>query len=536
MTAAREDRPSGKSRNFSIYLLKRGYHAENALKDEHLLGEPCMDVENLPEGGTFYLADNTPTTPWWKAYWGLNRELKQAQKGALIFLPVSERCVALTYGHTYHNIKNEAYEYDFGLRTTLNAIDPNQIMSTDVFRPEDAKRERIQSPTASDLTFFDINSDESIIKRLAGAVRSELQPYFRHVTGANNIRISSKVVASDVTKLCSKLIEIYEKDEFKTAFPDIQNITPIKDPSIILHLDALLLDAFHAKSIDLVFTIPDILDPEIDVRFSFSGAHGSHKSFDSVFIGNYRDYLNSCGIDTVEIAQLLHHKLSIQDENGNTKQNYPIYDCMLFDCEFDGNHYHLCDGNWYRIERNYIRKLKEFLDPYFVDYPGLQECNEKREDNYNKAAAESNADFVCLDKSNISPTAQKPVEPCDLYTITGDIANLIHIKISTRSVALSHLFNQGTNAVELLRLNEEARDRLKDLVKPMQQAPIDNAKFAVTYGIITAKNKEKKSDALPIFSRISLRRSIQALKLMAINCQVVLIKDNVDRRTETPAK
>ncbi|WP_084517621.1 DUF6119 family protein [Desulfatiglans anilini] len=525
-----EGKPMAKSRKFSVYLLKTGYDARNALKDEHSLGEPLTDVENLPAGATLYLADNTPTDPWWKTYWGINRDLRQVLKGAIVFLPINGKCVSLTFGHTHHNLKNEAYEYDFGLRATLNAIDPDKIRVTDIFQPEDAKRERIQSPVASDLTFFDINSDESIVKRLTGAVRSEFQSYFRYVTGASNIRISSSVAASEISNLCSKLLEIYERDDFKTAFPNIQNITPIKDPSTIQQLDARLLEAFREESIDLVLTIPEILDHESAFHIAYSGAHGSRKTYDSVFIGHYRQFLSSRSIDDVELCHMKHHRMNIKDENNNTRESFSIYQCMLFDCVHSGSHYHLCDGSWYRIEQDYIRQLKENLDPYFKEHSVLQECDEKWEDSYNESVATSNTDYVCLDKTNISPEGQSAVEPCDLYTVNRGTANLIHIKISTRSASLSHLFNQGTNSVELLRLNGDARDKLKNLLQPDQRTPVDDTKFAVTYGIITAKDKAKKSDALPIFSRISLRRAIQSLRLMAIDCDVVLIKDNIDRK------
>lgn len=409
-----------KSRNFSIYLLKIGYNAHNALKEEHSLGDPLTGVEHLPAGATLYLADNTPADPWWKAYWGINHNLRQVLKGAIVFLPVDDRCVALTFGHTYHNLKNEAYEYDFGLRTTLNAIDPKKIRSTDILQPEDAKRERIQSPVASDLTFFDINNDESIVKRLTGAVRSEFQSYFRHVTGANNIRISSKVTAPEISALCTKLLEIYERDDFRAAFPDIQNIIPVKDPSIIQQLDARLIEAFQDESLELVLTIPEIVDHDTDFQTSYSGAYGTRKKYDSIYIAHYREFLNSRDITDIELSLLKHHRLNIKDENGQTKQSYPIYHCLLFDCEVNSNHYHLCDGNWYHIEQDYIIRLKECLDPYFVEHPIMKECTRKREDSYNKAVATANADYICLDKTSISPAGQSAVEPCDLYTVAKD--------------------------------------------------------------------------------------------------------------------
>lgn len=39
-----------------------------------------------------------------------------------------------------------------------------------------------------------------------------------------------------------------------------------------------------------------------------------------------------------------------------------------------------------------------------------------------------------------------------------------------------------------------------------------------------------KSNALPLFSRISLLRCVNTLKLMKIPAKVFLIKDNVDRK------
>jgi len=519
-----------KSRSFSVYLLKKGFDSHNALKDGHSLDNLTKDTKKLPAGAEIFIADNVPSDPWWKSYWGVERDLRQVSKGAVLFIPVEDKCFALTFGHTAHYLKHDSYEYDFGLRTTLNAIDPARIRATDIFQPEDAKRERVQSPSASDLTFFDINTDESIIKRLTGAVREDYKGYFRHVTGANNIRISSRMAANEIVKLCQKLLNIYECEDFKKTFPEIQNIAPVRDPSTIGELNKLLVKAFQEESRDVVLTIPEILDYENGFLVSYSGAHGPRKSYDDVFIGHYRDFLASRSIDDVNVDHLKHHRINIKDENGVTKRSFRIYECLLFDCELEGQHYHLCDGCWYRIEKDYLNKLKNSLDPYFKEHPVLKECDQVREDSHNLYVADTNAEYTCLDKTNISPKGQTFVEPCDLYTEKDGTANLTHIKISTRSAALSHLFNQGRNSVELLRLNGESRDILKALVKAGPTSPIDDKKFSVTYGIITAKDRVMKSNALPIFSRISLRRVIQSLALMAVECDVILIKDNVERK------
>jgi len=520
-----------KSRNFSIYLLKNNYSANNALKEEHALGEPVTDASFLPKGATLYVMDTRPNPPWWRAYWGISQDLIQTLKGAIVFLPVDDYCFALTFGHTYHNLKEVCYEYDFGLRITLNALDSQKIKSTDILLPEKAKKERIQSPIASDLTFFDINKDETIIKKLTGAVKEEYKNILSNVTGASNLRISSKVQAGGMSELCSTLLEIYSKDDYKSSFPDIQNILPVKDPSLSNQLNEKLIEAFNANSIELVLTIPEIIDYSNSFQINYSGAGKSKENHDDVYIADYREYIENHNVKEINLKVFKCHKLNIEDENGNKKQSFSIYKCLLFDCELNSEHYHLCEGEWYQIDKDYIQKLRNNLNPYFSDHDILRECNEKREDDFNQSIARDNPQFICLDKKNIAPTKQTAVEPCDLFTVKNNVAYLIHIKISTKSAYLSHLFNQGLNSVELLRLQEESKQKIKKLITNKEyHSSIENDRFGVVYGIITAKDKNKKSDNLPIFSRISLMRTMNSLKVMGIQGSVVFIKDNINRK------
>ena len=57
-----------------------------------------------------------------------------------------------------------------------------------------------------------------------------------------------------------------------------------------------------------------------------------------------------------------------------------------------------------------------------------------------------------------------------------------------------------------LRINSQ-----DDYIKTIEH---DSSK--VIYAIITHKDENKKSDNLPLFSRISLMRSIKSLKLMSV--------------------
>jgi uncharacterized protein (TIGR04141 family) len=526
-----------KSRSFSIYLLKETFSAENALKDGHSLEMIIEDNTNLPDRSVMYIADRPGTTPWWKNYWGINKDLYQIQKGALVFLPVDNRWIVLTFGMTHHQLKDNCYEYDFGLRTTLNALDPTKIRSTDVLQLENAKRQRIQSPTASNLNFFDIRQNESIIKKLTGSVKAEYNELFKNATGASSLRISSNSSPEQIIDLCRTLIEIYNRTDYIQSFPDIQNIVPVKDPDKINELNQKLLEAFVDAPVELVLAIPDIIDYSESFKVKYIGAGRSSLEFDDVFIGGYRQYLQEKDITDIDDINLFHrHQISVLDENNNPIRQYNIYKGFLFDCELNDLTYHLCEGEWYFIETSFIQKLSNSLNPYFVnDHHFLHPCSAVREDDYNISVEAANQDVICLDKENISLVGQSSVEPCDLISLTDGKINLIHIKISTRSASLSHLFNQGVNSIELLRIEQESRNKLKILVNSDDAFShlIDRKEFSVTYGIITKKfnnNLGNRSKNLPIFSRISLLRTVNMLEVMNIPCSVYFIQDNVNRR------
>ncbi len=118
---------------------------------------------------------------------------------------------------------------------------------------------------------------------------------------------------------------------------------------------------------------------------------------------------------------------------------------------------------------------------------------------------------------NISPAGQSQVEPCDLYAVQDELGTFYHVKVSTFSAQLSPLFNQGTNAIELLKLDQDARNKPGTLVEDADipddtkinfKTPLSGQKYSVIFGIVTHKDKTRKSLNLPLFSRISLMRNI----------------------------
>jgi uncharacterized protein (TIGR04141 family) len=528
-----------KSRAFSIFLFKEGYDASNALKEDQLL-QAGVDATALPAGASLFVLDGVPKPPWWKNYFGIEKDLSQVNKGALVFLPVTGRTFALSFGHVSHNLKEASYEYDFGLRVTLNSVDPDKLKNTDTLEPGAARRQKTQVAVDSDLTYFDFDRDTKILKSLTGKAKAEHRDLMRHATGSSSLRISSPVAADKLADLCGKLLKLYLDNSYQTTFPDIENVTPVRDPALIGALDERLLQAVRTKTGDLYLAVPALLDFEEAPHFMFGGA-GASRIYEEVFLDSYHEYLAEKGVNPAGLIlnDLQKHALRVTDENGDPRRAFSIYRSLIFDTTLAGagEAYHLVEGNWYRVATSYLEKLTSRLDPYCGDV-GLPPYSHNDEGDYNQEVAEADAEFVCLDKTSISPSSQTQVEPCDLYKVEDGYAVLWHVKVSTFSADLSHLFNQGTNAVELLKGEQEARDKLRARIVEKGgagkvdelMAPVGAGKLRVVFGMVTHKDTTQKSSNLPLFSRISLMRNIKALRLMNVEPRFGFIPDQTPKK------
>jgi uncharacterized protein (TIGR04141 family) len=367
-------------------------------------------------------------------------------------------------------------------------------------------------------------------------VKEEYKEVFKSATGSSNIRISSEAEPNDLIGLCEKLYLLYQEETYKTAFPDIQNISPVRDPVTTESLNEKLIEAFRDMDEALTLSVPEIVDHNDGIWGTFTGAQVG-KVYDDIFLARYYEYLEDkkVGLDTIGIDELKRHQLALTNEDGSqTRNSHSILKCLIFDTTLANGtqNYHLCEGHWYLIDSDYIARLTAYLDPLCKDTT-LPDFNHANEGEYNVAAAAAENGRVCMDKKSITPTGQKAVEPCDIYEATDDKAVLHHIKISTLSAQLSHLFNQGINSVNLIRSENESLEKMKalagdgltDAEKAVLIAPLDNDKFRIVFGIVTHKDKADKSLNLPLFSRISLMRCMKEFRRMGIEAEYCFIPD-----------
>ncbi len=462
----------------------------------------------------------------------------------MVFVTTSGRTFALTFGQTRHSLRDEAYEYDFGLRTTLNAVEPSEIRNTDELDPATSRRRRTQLPEHADLTYFDFDGNSSVLRSLTGAIRPEYADLFTHATGANNLRVSSKKPIAELTPLLDEIYSVYNKTVYLEAFPAANNIQPVADPSTLNRLNDALVDAIRINDDHVTLTIPELVDFQQDFEITYSGA-GRSDLYTDASLFDYYDYLTSNGrsVSELTLESLRSHRLRVLSDTGFERASYSIYRCTVFEVTLNGfdGVFHLSEGTWYQVDADYLARLTTDLDEYFSDTP-LPPREVHLESEYNRDQLVPHwVGSVLLDTTDTSPAGEKQVEPCDVIRVENGLLVLTHVKLGVKASALSHLFSQGANSVDLLNGEPEAREILSALILDRSPEfdikPLDHRSFAVEYVIVTKNDLALRSSALPLFSRISLRRAIRSLAGRKTATTVYLVADEyVGESREKPRK
>lgn len=396
-----------KKQFFSIYLLRDSFDSTNAIKEESLdkVGEP-VQASNLPDDGILFAFENDPEPPWWIEYWGADVEFEQASKGAIAFIPVNKRVFVFTFGTGFHHLDPSSYEYDFGLRVTLNSVDPDSILSTDAIAPVNAQRQRTQMPTPSGLSDFAFDGDRLVIKRMTGKVTKDFKKPFTQATGAESLRVGLDMQPNQIVKTCKRLLTLYKKKDYEKVFPTIDNLRPEKNPEIVADLRNELCKRLINRSAGVDLTVPDIIHYEKVAGCNFTGV-GRSDFYEDINITSYYDYLNSNAVVLKKkgLEQLIKHRVVLVDGNGDdakTVKQFPLMKCLLCEIEKGDDVYHLSDGEWYRFKKKFVSNIRKTIDKYF-EKSIFPQYNHEGEGAYNDDVAVQDPKFICLDRTNMAP-------------------------------------------------------------------------------------------------------------------------------------
>lgn len=523
----------------SIRLLKEDASPELVIRE----GVVLKEYAPIPNSHIAYgnLGENTPK---WVDFLNLSHyeDVKNKSTYSLLFVQTEDRWFVVSFGLGHVKLNLDQCEYNFGLKVVLNTVDSKQLRSADVRTPdENTLSKRAQTSRGSDQAAFTIDVERDLLRGIAGKPKNK--DFASYVAGSDGLVIHKKIKISDLVNVCKDIYDAYKSDDYKNDFSWIDYIKHLRDSQLIHQLEQELANSMtkllEKKEVpDVYLAYPVIYNPENSSFISYKGFK-NNKLYPDLELNDYIKTLLDADIKTYDVSFLNKHTINETDEyRQNNGGKWKIYDCLVFEINFEDNRYILSCGNWYRIDKNLEKEINDFFNnSNSYDLP--EAAKDENEEAYNLRISKDEIyrnEMICLDRKLIYPNGSKhPIEVCDFLKRDR---SFIHIKDKTTSSRLSHLFNQGTVSARIMLMDPAARDKILEQINniqketgqtefeqiiPSSKSVFERSDFTIVYGVLTSQKKP----TLPFFSLISFKQAAHELQLLGYKYAFSWIKKTV---------
>jgi len=512
----------------SIYLARDGNKPDSdVIKLDNAKSPIELDLIEA-ESARLYIKKQPPkSAPPWTRLFTLDSQIDASEfgmsssVGAVFIIRISGAIFILSFGTGFHLLKPESIERDFGLKVTLNSVDPDKLRSLDkASYDHNPLNSRTQS--TKDVDIFNLHLDSEMEMLYAVTGTSLVKEFGSHVTGRDALTIAVEANLSDLPVILSESIKRY-RSNLPDKFSWVENINRVRDYDEIEILDLELDQYLDSNKFDHFWLgEPEIVDWESQIGYSFDMYPKTLRhavlSFD-----DYIKYLNG-EPPTVELMK--GSTIHINNSEYQSVKSWPVYRCLYAEIKFGKDQYILRNGIWYKINSDFVSAVDDYLSDIDIHSFKFPIYSHDDEGDYNKHVFKTESGFCLMDKKNIQiGGAYDKLEHCDLI-LNGN--EFIHVKLYRSSSTLSHLFSQGFVAAEAFIKDSDYREKLN----PKLPASIklndpklrpDPSKYRVVYAIATKKDIPIE---LPFFSKVTLKNSLKTLK--ALNYNISLAKIDVD--------
>ncbi|WP_374082960.1 TIGR04141 family sporadically distributed protein [Stenotrophomonas sp. P2112] len=510
----------------SIYLVKDGHYSPDECVKLELVGRKY--VFNIPGlEALLYVKREAPAhPPLWTRIFTEHPDAptvefgKSSNVGAALYANLDGKKFLISFGSGFHLINGELTERDFGLRVTLNAVDPEKLRSLDKASYDDNPlNSRTQSSLEVDIFDLQANTESDLVYAVTGACKVPLLG--THITGRDALTLMVETDLNGIPGILSKAIELFNSP-LPSAYAWIDNIAKVRDPDTIRILDLLLDDEISkAGGTNVWLGEPEIVNWESNSGYSFD-MYQSTPRHQILCISDLREYLDSKSVK-FSLDAMKNITVHINDANYRSTQSWPAYRCIHAEIADGNDRFIIRNGSWFKIEADFIAEIDRRLSNAKISQTFLPPYSYANEGEYNSQVAKSTTNIHLMDKKNVKTGGPyDKIEFCDL--IVGS-SNFVHVKYYRSSATLSHLFSQGAVAAEIFLKDEDFRRRLNAKL-PSHIALTDTARrpdpssYTITYAIATSKALPIE---LPFFSKVTLKNSISHLEALGFNVELTNI-------------
>ncbi len=513
-------------RHLNTLLAKTDYWASD-FRDFLSADARITELEVLEQHdfkGVLYIKNSQERRPRWAQLIDaiVGREVDQLSNkssSAVLLVRIDGKVLAFTFGYGRFLLNTGCFEQDFGLKTALNTLNHRSLRSVDLHTLEDQPiQKKSQATRGSEASVFGVDIFRDVLRAVTGAPRTGVG--YKNISGGDAIySFGLEMMVEEIPQIATDLLGYYELELYKDSFGWVDNIRRVKDAASISALDNSLLDAVKSRDASIVLTLPEIIEWDSVLGFSFT--RSKRELSPTIDTGKYLENVDP-GSATIE--SIRRDRLYITDIHDN-EFGHSIYNCLYFELDGDETKNVIFGGNWYEIDKSFMSGIDATLaliDLSDIAFPGVEIWEEdelrkiEAEGDYNQRVA---GDLGChlLDKRLVKCSkTTSPIELCDLLTNEKQLIHVKHRKGG--SAGLSHLFAQGSVSAEVMlgdrAFRKEARRVLRRIDSDARDlVPIDglnSADYEIVFLILGDANASVKGN-LPFFSKVNLTRVYEGL-------------------------
>jgi uncharacterized protein (TIGR04141 family) len=458
------------------------------------------------------------------------RDIHGASVSAAYVTQASSRLFALCFGHGRHLINSAAVEERFGLRVTLNAVDPEQLRAVELTtleaNPIHGKR---QPSRAGSLGEFGLNLDQDLMRGVTGKPINESLGSV--MTGADSLSVRVRADLSSAPRVLSKYLATSRENTYKEKFAWVDHVAEVHDAHLKAELFECVVEGLKKKGKFIWAAIPEVVDWAHFDFFRFGTPASGVQSEDDITLDKFKEALDG----EMPTLELLKRKQVFCIAKGNAQpiMHWSFLKCLTAEVSRRGARYLLNAGTWFKVDTDFAKRVADDIAEIPEADLQLEDWGLETEAAYNeRVAKKSKGRLALMDRELVAhPGMVSPIEFCDLFSTSG---HMIHVKRYGQSSVLSHLFAQGTVAANTVLSDADFRRAANKKLpeshrfkKPEER--LDPSKHEVCFAI---GSSEPGKLQLPFFSQVTLRNSYRTLR-HSLGFNVSIKKIAVSKLTDT---
>ncbi len=494
----------------SIYLLKNGITEATALKAANPKNIFTATFRN-GQTGSLHLLPTHRSRPLWhaslaEAVEGLP-EVWTSSASALLIVPYQDVFFALSFGYGRGMLAAGVWEEDFGLKVTLNSVDPTRLRSVDRMSLDAiGQHSRIQASREADIREFGLDLEQDMLRAVSG--KPSDPTLGGHLTGRDALQVSITMNIRDLPELLARYYAQWQSTAYRERFPWVDQISEVKDRILIGQLnEALVTNLQQREFTRLWLSIPELIDWTAIEGFKFRAASAATPHPDV----HIREYLDEVNPRRLDIGYLKRREIEAVTNDGHVVKEWSVFRCLYAETERGNDTYLLTNGKWYCVSDTFLQRVNTAFDAIPRAMFRLPDYTDESEGAYNLRVRDGDpAQFALMDGEFIRCDGPNDrVEFCDLFDFAKRI---IHVKRYTGSSApLSHLFAQALVSATTFRRDGDFR-RAVDAILPAAFRPVLDqplpGQYEVVLGIVSKSAGPLK---LPFFSRVNINSATERI-------------------------